>query len=128
MRLLLDTQVFLWSIAATERLSRRARRVIEDGANDVFLSAASAWEIAIKAGLGRLSLPDDPERFVPEQMSANAFQPLPVELRHALAVFGLPKVHSDPFDRLLVAQAIAEGLTIVTSDERLGDYPVKVLW
>lgn len=128
MRLLLDTQVFLWSIAATERLSRRARRVIEDGANDVFLSAASAWEIAIKAGLGRLSLPSDPERFVPEQMSANAFQPLPVELRHALAVYGLPKVHSDPFDRLLVAQAIAEGLTIVTSDERLGDYPVKMLW
>lgn len=128
MRLLLDTQVFLWSIAATERLSRRARRVIEDGQNDVFLSAASAWEIAIKAGLGRLSLPNDPESFVPEQMSANAFKPLPVEMRHALAVYGLPKVHHDPFDRLLVAQAIAEGLTIVTSDERLGDYPVKVLW
>jgi PIN domain nuclease of toxin-antitoxin system len=76
-RELLDTQVFLWSIAATERLSRRARRVIEDGANDVFLSAASAWEIAIKAGLGRLSLPSDPGRCVPDQMSANVFQPLP---------------------------------------------------
>ena len=128
MRLLLDTHAFLWSISAPDRLSGRARRAIEDGANDVFLSAASAWEIAIKAGLGRISLPQDPERFVPDQMAQNSIQPLPVQLGHALKVLVLPDLHRDPFDRLLVAQAMAEGLTLVSGDRRLTGYAVKLLW
>ncbi|MDP9266109.1 MAG: type II toxin-antitoxin system VapC family toxin [Chloroflexota bacterium] len=128
MRLLLDTHAFLWSIGAPDRLSDRARRAIEDGANDVFLSAASAWEIAIKAGLGRVSLPRDLERFVPDQMARNSIQPLPVDLGHALRVFALPDVHRDPFDRLLVAQAIAEELTLVSRDRRLKGYAAKLLW
>ncbi len=128
MRLLLDTQAFLWSAAIPERLSGRARRLIQDGANDVFVSAASAWEIAIKARLGRLKLTEDIERFVPDQIAQNSFQALPVQVRHALKVAALPDVHRDPFDRLLVAQAIVEGLAIVTPDREIRGYPVKVVW
>ncbi len=128
MRLLLDTQTFLWSISAPERLRARARRAIESGANEVFVSAASAWEIAIKTRLGRLSLPEDPQRFVTEQMEQNAFQPLPVQIRHALKVIDLPDVHRDPFDRLLVAQAMVEELVLVTNDPQVRRYPVRVVW
>lgn len=128
MRLLLDTQAFLWAISAPERLRRSVRRALEDEANEVFVSAASAWEIAIKVRLERLRLPDDPQRFVPEQMAENALQPLPVQIRHALRVFDLPDVHRDPFDRLLVAQAVVEDLVLVTGDPQLRRYPVRVLW
>ncbi len=128
MRLLLDTQAFLWSISSSEQLSPRARRAVSSGTNEVFVSAVSAWEIAIKTRLGRLQLGADIEHFVPDQMARNSFLPLPVLLHHALKVAGLPEIHRDPFDRLLVAQAIAEGLHLVTADRELGNYPVKVVW
>ncbi len=128
MRLLLDTQAFLWSISAPERLSTRARRNIQSGRNEVFVSAVSAWEIAIKSALGRITLAEDPQRFIPEQMTQNAFEPLPVLIRHALKVLDLPNVHKDPFDRLLVAQALIEDLALVSVDERLSRYPVRVIW
>ncbi len=128
MRLLLDTQAFLWAIAEPERLSARARRAIEDGTNEVFVSAATAWELAIKTHLGRLRLAENIEGFVPEQMAKNSFQPLPVQIRHALKVGTLRDVHRDPFDRLLVAQASIEDLLLVTADRRLRDYAVKVVW
>jgi len=128
MRLLLDTQAFLWSSGAPERLSPRARRAIEAGRNEVFLSVASVWEIAIKTRIGRLQLTRDVEEFTRERMVESSLVALPVLLTHAIRVASLPDVHRDPFDRLLVAQAIVEGLHLVTADHRLRDYPVKVVW
>ncbi len=105
MRALLDTHAFLWWTTDDPRLSSRARRIIADGRNRLFFSAAGGWEIAIKAQLGRLRLPSDPERFIPEEMQRNAIESLPIQMRHALHVHTLPRHHRDPFDRLLVAQS-----------------------
>jgi PIN domain nuclease of toxin-antitoxin system len=127
-RLLLDTHAFLWWVTDDDRLSERAGELIADGANDVYFSAASAWEIAIKAGLGRIRLPDEAWTFTPDQLERNAFQALPVHVAHAVAVITLPDVHRDPFDRMLVAQAITEGLTIVSADPELARYAVPVVW
>lgn len=127
-KVLLDTPVFLWWVMEDERLSGRARRLIGSGGNDVFLSAVSAWEIVAKAATGRLRLPESPERFIPSQLQENAFGVLPVQLAHALKVWDLPQVHRDPFDRLLVAQALAEELALVSGDPVLRRYPVKVVW
>ncbi len=128
MRLLLDTHTFLWWITDSPQLSRRARRMITSGDNEIYFSAASGWEIAVKASLGRVVLPEDPERFIPRQLAANAFQTLPLQLRHALRVYGLPDLHRDPFDRMLIAQAMAEGLAILSGDTQFSGYPVKVVW
>jgi PIN domain nuclease of toxin-antitoxin system len=127
-RLLLDTHAFLWWVTDDDRLTDRAAEAIADGANDVYLSAASAWEIAIKAGLGRVRLPDDAWAFTPDQLERNAFQALPVHVAHAVAVIALPDLHRDPFDRMLVAQAISEDLTIVTGDQEIARYPAPVIW
>ncbi len=126
--MLLDTHAFLWWIADDARLSDRAREVIADGRNDVLFSAASGWEIAIKAGLGKLEVPEDLEAFVDEQLSKNAFRALPVRLSHALRVRSLPDHHRDPFDRLLVAQSVLEGLPILSADPQVALYPVEVVW
>ncbi len=128
MRALLDTHAFLWWITDDPRLSRRAREIIADGANRLFLSAVSGWEIAIKAGLGRLILERDPGVFVIEQMAANAIEDLPIFMGHVLRVYDLPSHHRDPFDRLLVAQAQMENLPIVTADPMISLYDVEVLW
>lgn len=128
MKLLLDTHAFLWWICDDGRLSGRARALLADGQNEVYFSAASAWELAIKAGAGRVVLPGDPERFVAEQVAANAFQVLPVHIRHALKVFSLPPLHRDPFDRMLVAQAVVEEMPILSADAQLARYPVEIIW
>ena len=128
MRLLLDTHAFLWWVTDDDRLSERAGELIADGANDVYFSAASAWEIAIKAGLGRIRLSEDARSLTPQQLERNAFQALPIHVTHAVAVIALPDLHRDPFDRMLVAQAMSEGLTIVSSDPELARYPVPVVW
>ena len=128
MRILLDTHAFLWWVTDSDELSRRARRLIADGSNEIFFSAASAWEIAIKSGLRRITLPEDPETFVMDQLEQNAFQILPVQLHHALGVAALPDLHGDPFDRLLLAQARSEELAFLSRDRRLADYSVRVLW
>jgi len=127
-KLLLDTHAFLWWICDDVRLSGRARSLLADGQNEVYFSAASAWELAIKAGAGRIMLPGDPERFVAEQVAANAFQVLPVHIRHALKVFGLPPLHRDPFDRMLIAQAVVEEMPILSADPQLARYPVEIIW
>ena len=121
MKALLDTHAFLWWIADDPRLSSRVRKIIGDGENGLYLSAASGWEMAIKVGLGRLALPE-PERFIPEQMANNAIFPLPIRMSHALRVHSLPGHHRDPFDRMLVAQAQLEGLPILTADPRIAQY------
>lgn len=128
MNVLLDTHTFLWWIDDDPRLSPRAREIIGNADNTVFLSAASGWEIAIKARLGRLRLPDELARFIAEQMTVNAFRALPISLSHALHVYTLPAHHRDPFDRLLVAQSQLEGLPILTADPQIVQYPVQVLW
>lgn len=128
MRLLLDTHAFLWWIRDDPRLSPRSAALIADGANQVHVSAASVWEIVVKAGLGRVEVPEPVDRFLVAQLQANAFLPLPIHFRHALGLAALPDVHRDPFDRILVAQAIAEDLTLVSGDRILRDYPVAVEW
>lgn len=125
MRLLLDTHVFLWLLAEPERLGKQLD-LLEDPSNQLLLSAASSWEIAIKAQIGRLNLPDDPRRYVPDRMRAIGVDPLPVEHNHALAVCDLPPLHRDPFDRLLVAQARDMHLRIVTADAQIARYDVTV--
>lgn len=128
MKVLLDTSTFLWWVTDSDRLSDRARNVIGDGTNEVWFSAVSSWEIVIKAGLGRVTLPEDPEQFLPKQCTANAFQVLPIHMRHTLRVATLPPIHRDPFDRLLIAQALTENLTILSSDTSLKGYPARVVW
>lgn len=127
MKLLLDTHVWLWLQYAPERL-RDALTAVEDPANELLLSAASSWEIAVKWGLGKLPLPEPPEVYVPDRMASSGVVPLPVEHAHALAVAQLPPHHRDPFDRLLVAQAIAERAAVVTADEAFRAYQAQVVW
>ena len=126
MRFLLDTHIFLWLLAEPERLSGQIGS-LEDPANELFLSAASSWEIAIKSKMGRLDLPDDPRIYVPDSMRAIGVDPLSVEHSHALAVDELPPHHRDPFDRLLVAQGRALRLRIVTADRQIALYDVETL-
>ena len=128
MRILLDTHTFLWWITADHRLSQRSIELISDGNNELLFSAASGWEIAIKVGLGRLDVPDPLDRFISEQLFRNHIGVLPVQLSHALQVVALPQFHRDPFDRLLVAQAQVEELSLLSSDKRLAEYVVDVLW
>ena len=123
MRLLLDTHVLLWWLAADPGLSPAARSVIAEGANTVFVSAATAWEMAIKRALGKLIVPDDLEGAV----TASGFQSLPITMAHALLAGALPRHHDDPFDRMLIAQAQSEGLTIVTRDAQFSAYGVPIL-
>ena len=123
MKLLLDTHVFLWWRENNPRLSREARKAIAT-AELVFVSAASAWEIAIKSGTGRLRLDGSVEDWV----EASGFTRLPVHFRHAAALAGLPAHHRDPFDRMLIAQASTEGLVLVTGDRRFEQYGAPVIW
>lgn len=127
MRFLLDTQVFLWWIADDPRLSEKARGTIRNAENRLFLSAASGWEIVIKAGLGRIKLSQKPQGFVARQLSANAIESLPIQMSHALHTHALPLHHRDPFDRMIVAQAQLEKMTVISSDPQIARYDVKVI-
>ncbi len=128
MKLLLDTCTFLWATSAPDRLPRRVAELILAKDHEVFVSAASAWEIAIKTATGRLDLRDAPDRFVREQREAAGFAALPIDEESALHVWRLPALHRDPFDRLLVSQAIVHGLTILTPDPLVTQYPARTAW
>jgi len=128
MRALLDTHTFLWWITDDSRLSRRAREVIGDGRNELFLSSASGWEIAIKARLGKLDVQDDLKSFIPKQMALNSINGLPVQMSHALHVYELLDHHRDPFDRMLISQAQLEDMCILTGDPQIALYPVEIVW
>ena len=128
MKALLDTHVFLWWITDDPRLSTVAREIVGDGHHELYLSAASGWEIAIKAGLGRLKFGNPIEQEIPRQLSLNNILVLPVHLSHGLAVAALPPLHRDPFDRLLVAQCHVEQIPILTADALIKKYPVQTLW
>jgi PIN domain nuclease of toxin-antitoxin system len=127
-RLLLDTCTFLWIVGGAKDLSGEARRAFADPANDVLLSAVSAWEISVKHRLGRLPLPTPPDTFLPAQRTAHGIEPLPLDEEAALQVAKLPELHRDPFDRMLVAQAIVGGLVLLTPDDYIREYPVRTLW
>jgi PIN domain nuclease of toxin-antitoxin system len=128
MKILLDTHAFLWWITDDQKLSSRAREVISDAENELFFSAASGWEISIKVQLGRLKLPEEPERFIPEQLRMNFIRSLPIQMRHALFVSTLPNHHRDPFDRILVAQAQLEEMSILSADLQMSRYQVELIW
>ena len=128
MRALLDTHTFLWWNLDDPQLSETARKFITKGDNEIFLSAASAWEIAIKAATERLILPERPDQYVADRMRLHRFSALPIELSHALEVYRLPAIHQDPFDRLLIVQSQMEDLPILTIDPEIGRYRVDVIW
>ncbi len=128
MRTLLDTHAFLWWVIDSPELSQSARSVMGDSTNELYLSAASGWEIAIKTKLGRLEIAGDPEKLIPEQMVLNAISGLPVQMSHALHVFQLPDLHRDPFDRILIAQARLEEIPIITRDSAISQYDVETIW
>lgn len=128
MRLLLDTCTFLWLANNSPEISSDATKLFRDADNEVFLSAVSTWEIAVKNALGRLPLPESPERYVPKLRHALGIQPLPLNEEASLYVGRLPALHRDPFDRMLVCQAIVHGLAILTPDRALQAYPVRTIW
>jgi PIN domain nuclease of toxin-antitoxin system len=127
MRLLLDTHVFLWYIGSDPRLTAAYRAAIQDSANEVFLSAASIWEAVIKHQLGKLPLPSPPAEYLPRQREAHGIAALPIDERVMLTLAELPPNHRDPFDRMLVAQAIQHGFTLLSTDPDVITYPVAVL-
>lgn len=127
MRLLLDTHVFLWFISADLRLANTARDAIEDPANEVFLSIVSLWETIVKYQLGKLSLPEPPEVYLPRQRVRHQIEKLELDEASVAQLARLPALHRDPFDRMLVCQALQHRLTVVTGDEILHSYPVICL-
>ena len=128
MRLLLDTCTFLWIIDSPNRLPVRVAGLYQSSDNEVYLSTASAWEIAVKHATGRLTLADPPDRFVPAQREAHGILSLSIDEESVLHVSRLPLLHRDPFDRLLVCQAIVHGMTILTSDRLISQYPARTIW
>jgi PIN domain nuclease of toxin-antitoxin system len=128
MRYLVDTAVWLWSVGQVKRLNQAARDVLVDPRHEIYFSAASAWEIAIKTAIGKLQFPESLQTLVPRETARLGFRPLPVNHLHALAVSDLPAGRGDPFDRLLVAQASTEGLTLITADREIRSYSSQILW
>jgi PIN domain nuclease of toxin-antitoxin system len=122
MKLLLDTHLLLWAAAQPERLSRKARTLIADADNDLLFSVASLWEVAIKRGLERDDFPVIPS-LLKAGLLDNGYAEMPITGAHAVAVHGLPPIHKDPFDRMLVAQSMIEGITLLTADPLVAQYP-----
>ncbi len=128
MKLLLDTCTFLWIASGDRALSDNARKAFQDPDNEVYLSVVSAWEIVVKHVLGRLPLPAPPETCVPQLRQSHGIESLPLEEAASLHLARLPELHRDPFDRMLVCQAIVGGLVVLTPDEALLQYPVRSMW
>jgi len=127
-RILLDTCTFLWLITDDTALPASARNVFVDPDNDVYLSAVSVWEIAVKHSLGKLPLPASPDRFIPSQRESHGITSLPLEEQAVLYLSKLPQLHRDPFDRVLVCQAIQHELTLLTPDPLITQYAVRTAW
>jgi PIN domain nuclease of toxin-antitoxin system len=127
MRLLLDTHVFLWYISADPNLPATFRDAIQEPANAVYLSVASVWEAVIKYALGKLPLPEPPAHYMPRQREAHRITSLPIEEEALNHLAGLPALHRDPFDRILIAQSLQHGLTMATVDDAMRAYPITLL-
>lgn len=128
MKFLIDTHCWIWCFTAPEKLNESAQKMIVDHHNDIFLSVASIWEIVIKYSLGKLHLPLPPREYIPERLAKHNMTSLPIVDSHVMQVGELPNHHRDPFDRLLVAQAIVEKIPILTADAKLKKYNVKIIW
>jgi PIN domain nuclease of toxin-antitoxin system len=128
MKYLLDTSIWLWSVGSVEKINRAGRELLADGKQEFYLSAASSWEIGLKAASGKLSLPGSPVSYVPKRLAEQGIIPLPILHQHALAVYDLPKHHTDPFDRLLIAQAQTEEMVVLTADSIFRRYAVAIVW
>ncbi len=127
MRVLIDTHVFLWLFADIKISQKIKDFLLDTKSNEIYISHVTAWEISIKYGVGKLKLPEVPELFVPDRIRRAGFLQLPIKMAHVLSVHGLPPIHKDPFDRLLVSQAKAENLTILTADPNFPRYKIKTL-
>lgn len=127
MRILLDTNVWLWMLVSPDKIAQPTQQMLMDRSHELLLSAASAWEISIKYRLGKLPLPMSPDEFVPPRLARDGIVSLPVELHHALHVAQLSDHHRDPFDRLLIAQAQLEQLTLMTADQQLTAYDIECI-
>jgi PIN domain nuclease of toxin-antitoxin system len=128
MRILLDTVTFLWAVSEAAELSDEARELFVDPDNEIYLSSVSTWEIAIKHSLGKLPLPEPPAKFIPAQRKHHGIDALSLDEEATLYLTRLPVLHRDPFDRMLVCQAVVEHLAILTPDELINQYPVRTLW
>ena len=128
MKLLTDTHTFLWFVYNDPQLSSTARSLMADPANDILLSLASVWELAIKVGIGKLTLTQPVELFVLDQLARNNMQTLPILMSHALHVAKMPLHHRDPFDRLIIAQSLLEAIPIISVDAVFDSYGVQRLW
>ena len=128
MKYLLDTHAFLWFVSDDNRLSSKAKSIIKDSNNEIYFSAASAWEISIKSKLGRLKLRGNLESFIIEQLSANSFGPLAITISHSLYTEKLPQIHKDPFDRMIISQSKVENMVLITSDKKIREYKVPTVW
>lgn len=128
MKLLLDTVTFLDAVMRPEDLSPRVRDLLLDPENERYLSIASSWEIAIKFSLGKLTLPADPGQFIPEHREKLAADVLPIDEESVLHMTRLPMLHRDPFDRILISQALIHAMIFVTPDVRIAKYPIRVAW
>ena len=128
MRILLDTVTFLWAVTDAPDLSDDARELFVDPGNEIYLSSVSTWEIAVKHSLGKLPLPEPPERFVPAQRKQHGIEPLSLDEEAVLHLARLPALHKDPFDRMLVCQAMVHGLVMLTPDKLVNQYPVRTMW
>ena len=128
MRYLLDTHTFLWMAADPAALSRKVSKIVRDTDNSLYLSAASGWEIALLWRLKRIDLPDEPQRFIPEAMKQLAVLPLPIGFQTAISAAMLPLIHRDPFDRILIAEAMKENMIVLTKDKTFKKYGIQLLW
>lgn len=128
MKVLMDAHSFLWFVNGSSQLNKRARAIIEESANDKFLSMANVWEMAIKISLGKLSIAQPFEQFIPHQLLINGFEMFDIKFDHVAKVIQLPFHHRDPFDRLLIAQSLVEQIPVVSADSVFDLYSVQRLW
>ena len=128
MKYLLDTMVWLWSVGPSKTIGTAGLEILASREEEIYLSAASSWEIAIKTRLGKFQLPEPPGRYVPTRLNDQGIRSLPINQDHSLKVYDLPLHHSDPFDRIIIAQAIVEDMVVLTSDRVFEKYPIDVVW
>jgi PIN domain nuclease of toxin-antitoxin system len=125
---LLDTMVWLWSVGPSQTIGTAGLKILASREEEIYLSAASSWEIAIKTRLGKFQLPEPPGRYVPKRLIEQGIRPLPITQDHSLRVYDLPLHHADPFDRMIIVQAMVEQMTVLTSDRVFEKYPIDVIW
>jgi PIN domain nuclease of toxin-antitoxin system len=125
---LLDTMVWLWSVGPSKAIGAPGLQILASSEEEIYLSVASSWEIAIKTKLGKFQLPEAPGKYVPKRLAEQGIRSLPINQDHSLRVYDLPAHHSDPFDRMIIAQAMIEQMTVLTSDREFEKYPINVIW